>query len=355
MAVGRASKFMEIAGRKVGIDHPPLVICELGINHGGSLKVAKKMVDKAALSGAEIIKHQTHIIEDEMSSEAKKIIPGNADISIYEIMKSCALSESEEIALKKYVQKKGMIFISTPFSKAAANRLEKMNVPAYKIGSGECNNYPLVEHIASFGKPIILSTGMNDIESIKKSVSIIERKKIPYALLHTTNIYPTPNNLVRLNCIQELQQNFPNAIVGLSDHTQSNHACFGAVALGSSILERHFTDSMRRKGPDISSSMDPKSLKELLDGVNILFHERGGNKGPVKEEKKTIAFAFASVVSIKNISKGEKLTVDNIWVKRPGSGDFCAEDFGSLIGREVSKDIKNNKQIKKTDLKPIKK
>ena len=349
------SPFIDIAGRKIGEDYPPLVIAEIGINHGGSLEEAKKLVDSAIQAGAEVIKHQTHIIDDEMSNHAKKVIPTNAKESIYEIMKNCALDEDDEFKLMKYVQKNGAIFISTPFSREAARRLEKFEVPAFKIGSGECNNYPLVEHIASFGKPIILSTGMNDIESIKKSVSIIERKKIPYALLHTTNIYPTPNNLVRLNCIQELQQNFPNAIVGLSDHTQSNHACFGAVALGSSILERHFTDSMRRKGPDISSSMDPKSLKELLDGVNILFHERGGNKGPVKEEKKTIAFAFASVVSIKNISKGEKLTVDNIWVKRPGSGDFCAEDFGSLIGREVSKDIKNNKQIKKTDLKPIKK
>jgi len=178
MAVGRASKFMEIAGRKVGIEHPPLVICELGINHGGSLKVAKKMVDKAALSGAEIIKHQTHIIEDEMSSEAKKIIPGNADISIYEIMKSCALSESEEIALKKYVQKKGMIFISTPFSKKAVDRLIKFKVPAFKIGSGECNNYPLIEYISKFKKPVILSTGMNSIKSIYPAVKILRKYKI---------------------------------------------------------------------------------------------------------------------------------------------------------------------------------
>ena len=240
---------MEIEGRKIGVNHLPLVICELGINHNGSLNVAKKMVDKAASCGAEIIKHQTHVIEDEMSIEAKKIIPGNADVSIYEIMKSCALSEEKEIELQKYVQKKGMIFISTPFSRAAADRLENMNVPAYKIGSGECNNYPLLRHISSFGKPIILSTGMNDVSSIRKSVAIFEEYRVPYALLHTTNIYPTPNNLNKLSCIEELKSTFPKAIVGLSDHTQSNHACFGAVALGGSILERHFTDSMRRVGP----------------------------------------------------------------------------------------------------------
>src|SRR5258706_10780851 len=161
--------FIEIAGRKIGYDHEPLVIAELGINHEGSLQTAKEMVDAAAVAGVEIIKHQTHIAEDEMSSAAKKVIPGNADVSIYDIMQRCALSEEEEFELKQYVEAKGMIFISTPFSRAAADRLHKWDVPAYKIGSGECNNYPLITHIASFGKPVILSTGMNTMESISKS------------------------------------------------------------------------------------------------------------------------------------------------------------------------------------------
>lgn len=351
MEAGHAGKNMEIEGRKIGTNHLPLVICELGINHGGSLEIAKEMIDKAHLSGAEVIKHQTHIIEDEMSSEAKQVIPGNAKISIYEIMQSCALTEEEEFELQQYTLKKGMIFISTPFSRAAADRLERMEVPAYKIGSGECNNYPLIKHIAAFGKPIILSTGMNNIASIRKSVDIIEDFNVPYALLHTTNIYPTPNRLVRLNCIQELKKEFPKAVVGLSDHTLTNHACFGAIALGSSILERHFTDSMDRNGPDISCSMDPSALKELLEGVEILFQERGGNKGPVDEEEKTIAFAFASVVSIQDIQQGDVLSLENIWVKRPGSGEFLADDFESLIGRKASRDIPSDKQISLDDLK----
>jgi len=162
---------IEIAGRKIGHDYPPLVIAEIGINHEGSLKVAKEMVDAAMRAGVEMIKHQTHIVEDEMSSEAKEVIPGNADISIYDIMKRCALNEEDELELKTYVENKGMIFISTPFSRAAANRLQKFDVPAFKIGSGECNNYPLLEHIAEFCKPVILSTGMNSIETIKKAVS----------------------------------------------------------------------------------------------------------------------------------------------------------------------------------------
>lgn len=165
----------EIAGRKIGLDFDPLVIAEIGINHEGSLQVAFEMVDAAIEGGAEVIKHQTHVVEDEMSGEAKNVIPGNADVSIYEIMERCALNEEDEIKLKEYVESKGAIFISTPFSRAAALRLERMNVPAYKIGSGECNNYPLLELIASFGKPIILSTGMNDIPSIEKAVNIFRK------------------------------------------------------------------------------------------------------------------------------------------------------------------------------------
>src|SRR4051812_19174929 len=266
--------FFEIAGRKVGYDYKPLVIAEIGINHEGSLKTARQMIDAAYNAGAEVIKHQTHIVEDEMSSAAKKTIPGNADVSIYEIMRRCSLSEEEELEMKCYTESKGMIFISTPFSRAAANRLQKWNAPAYKIGSGECNNYPLVEHIASFGKPVILSTGMNTIESIGKSVAILKKYNLPFALLHTTNLYPTPNHLVRLGAINQLQKAFPDAVIGLSDHTLSNHACFGAVALGASILERHFTDHMSRPGPDIICSMYVHSCKELIEGATILKQQR---------------------------------------------------------------------------------
>ena len=226
-----------------------------------------------------------------------------------------------------------------------------MDVPAFKIGSGECNNYPLIEHIANFGKPIILSTGMNSIESVSKAVDIMESKNIPYALLHTTNIYPTANNLVRLGAMTELQSSFPQALVGLSDHTVTNHACFGAVALGASILERHFTDTMQREGPDIVCSMDPTAAKELLEGVSILFDQRSGKKGALKEEQATIDFAFATVVSIAEIKKGEIFTKDNIWVKRPGTGEILAEHFNDLLGHESSNDIKKDCHIGWKDIK----
>ena len=341
---------MNIAGRVIGPTEPPLVIAEIGINHEGSLATALQMVDAAAAAGAEVIKHQTHIVEDEMSDEARSVVPGNTNVSIYEVMERCALSENDELALKDYVESKGLIFISTPFSRAAADRLQRMDVSAFKIGSGECNNYPLIKYIAEFGKPIILSTGMNDIPAIKKSVDIIKSAGVDLALLHTTNIYPTPEHLVRLNAMVDLQKAFPDVVVGLSDHTTSNYACFGAIALGASILERHFTDRMDRPGPDIVCSMDGEALRDLIRGANAIYLERDGTKVAVIEEKPTIDFAFASVVSTKHIRRGDLLTEDNIWVKRPGTGDFLAEDYEQLLGQVAREDIPANVQIAKTHI-----
>ncbi|WP_278182887.1 N-acetylneuraminate synthase family protein [Vibrio misgurnus] len=337
----------EISGRKIGLDFDPLVIAEIGINHEGSLKVAFEMVDAAIDAGAEVIKHQTHVVEDEMSDEAKSVIPGNAEVSIYEIMERCALNEEDEKRLKEYIESKGAIFISTPFSRAAALRLERMKVPAYKIGSGECNNYPLLDLIASFGKPIILSTGMNDIISIEKAVNIFRKHKAPFCLLHTTNLYPTPDNLIRLGAMEELQSAFPDAVVGLSDHSIDNLACLGAVAAGASVLERHFTDRKDRPGPDIVCSMDAKECAELIAQSKRMARMRGGKKEAVKEEQVTIDFAYASVVTIADVKAGEAFTRDNLWVKRPGTGDFLAEEYEKLLGKVASQAIPADIQLKK--------
>ena len=340
----------QIGGRWIGDNHPPIVFAEIGINHEGSLDLAISMVDAAIDAGAEIIKHQTHIIEDEMSNEAKLVIPGNADVSIYEIMDRCALSERDERALMEHVHQRGSIFISTPFSRAAVDRLVKFNIPAFKIGSGECNNYPLVRYIASFGKPIILSTGMNSIETVRPSVEILQKANVPYALLHCTNVYPTPPELVRLGAISLLKEAFPEAVIGLSDHTTSNYTCLGAVALGANILERHFTDRMDRNGPDIVCSMDPTSLSALIEGSNIIFKARGGEKGPLEAEASTIAFAFASVVAIEDILPGQVLSENNIWPRRPGGGDFSVFDYESLVGKVAVAFIHRGFQLKKSDV-----
>lgn len=339
----------KIKDRLIGEAFPPLVIAEIGINHKGDLDIAKKMVDEAFKSGAEVIKHQTHVIEDEMSNSAKKVIPGNASKSIYHIMEECALNEEDEFELMKYVEDKGMIYLSTPFSRAAADRLDKFGVAAFKIGSGECNNYPLLEHIAKFGKPMILSTGMNTISSVRKAVDILKKHNISYALLHTTNLYPTPFHLVRLGGMTELKKNFPEAVIGLSDHTINNLACFAATALGASILERHFTDTMEREGPDIINSMDPLSLKELIVGSSTIHKMLGGKKEPAKEEKVTIDFAFATVVTIKKVNKGEVFTEKNLWVKRPGTGEILAEDYKVVLGKKAVRDIQSDTHLSYDD------
>lgn len=342
--------YIEIAGRKIGRDHPPLVIAEIGINHEGSLQVAKEMVDAAHRAGAEVVKHQTHIVEDEMSKVAKDVVPGNADVSIYEIMERCALNEEDELALKNYVEGKGMIFISTPFSRAATERLKKFDVPGYKIGSGECNNYPLLEHLAQFGKPVIMSTGMNTVESVRKAVKIFDKYDVPVALLHTTNLYPTPVHLVRYGAMMELHKAFPDKVFGLSDHTLNNNACLGAVALGASILERHFTDHMDRTGPDIVCSMDEEECASLIKGSHEIWQMRGGTKEPAKEEQVTIDFAFATVCTIAEISKGDTFTKDNIWVKRPGTGSILAENYDDILGKKATRNIGSDEQLEWKDI-----
>jgi N-acetylneuraminate synthase len=343
-------KSFKIGNILIGEKYNPVIIPEIGINHKGDINLAIHMADKAIKTGAQIIKHQTHIVDDEMSSEAKKIKPANANVPIYDLIKKNSLNEKDEKKLMNYIQSRKRIFISTPFSRKAAERLANFGVPAFKIGSGECNNYPLVEYIAKFKKPIILSTGMNSIDSIKPSVKIFRKYKIPYALLHCTNIYPTPTRLVRINCITLLKENFPDAVVGLSDHTENIYTSIASVALGASIIEKHFTDSKNRKGPDISSSMDSSELKELIKATNEVYLSRGNIKKPIPEEKRTMDFAFASVAAIEDIFKGEILNSKNIFPLRPNSGHFKIKDYERLLGRKVKKDIKKGFQLKKNDV-----
>ena len=331
---------------KIGPGECPLVIPEIGINHNGSLEMAKQMVDAAHRAGARLVKHQTHVVSDEMSSAAKKVIPGNANISIYEIMEQCALSETEEYDLMEYTKSLGMVFLSTPFSRAAADRLEKFGVPAYKIGSGEMNNEPLLDYIASFGKPMIVSTGMNNFESIDRAVDILTSRKVPFALMHTTNLYPTPPNLIRLGAMMEMHKRYPFAPFGLSDHSCNNNASISAITLGAQIVERHFTDTMQRTGPDICCSMDEENLKKLLLAAKEVPQMQGGEKTAVAEEQPTIDFAFATVVSICPIEEGEIFSPANIWVKRPGKGGIHAKYYRQILGKRATHPILSDTQLK---------
>ena len=341
---------MRIGSRQIGPAHPPFVIAEIGINHGGSLEVAKEMVLRAAQSGCECVKHQTHFVEDEMTEEAKQIFPPNADVSIWEVMARCALSKDDEIELKRYSEQLGMIYLSTPFSRAAADFLKEIGVLAYKIGSGEADNIPLIRHIARLGKPVIMSTGMQSIESLRASVDILAQAGIDYALLECTNLYPSPPEIVSLRGVSELQESFPGVPVGFSDHSIGPEMALASVALGACILERHYTDTRYRAGPDIINSMDPAELRLLIDRSKEIWIAANNPKERTAAEEDVYRFARASVVADRDLPEGHTITEADIWARRPGNGEIAGYDFDKVLGRTTTRALRRNTQLRWVDL-----
>lgn len=343
------SREFSIAGRKVGPDHPPLVIAEVGINHEGQIDKALQLVDAAAAAGAEVVKFQCHITEKEMVPTDMK--PGEiSDERLWDIIKRCELTEAEERRVQAYCAEKGVMYLSTPFSREAADRLHAMNVPAFKIGSGECNNYPLLDHVARMGKPMIVSTGMNNVESIRRTVDVIQRHDVPLVLLHCTSMYPTPYDKVRLGAIQDLQRTFPGISIGLSDHSMGIWTCLGAVALGAVVLEKHFTILRSWPGPDTKISIEPDELADLVVGSKAVWEARGGNKTILAEEKPVIDFAYATVVTIAPVKRGEAFSRDNIWVKRPGTGKILADRLEDVIGKRATQDVAADVHLRPEDI-----
>ncbi|HEY3751257.1 MAG TPA: N-acetylneuraminate synthase family protein [Pseudonocardiaceae bacterium] len=337
-----------IGDRQIGPAHPPFVVAEIGINHDGDPAKAHRMVDDAADAGVECVKFQTHVVDDEMIPN--DVVPGNADEPIYDMMLRCALSGQDERELKQHAEDRGLVFLSTPFSRAAADRLAALDVAAFKIGSGECNNYPLIQHIAGFGKPVILSTGMNDVKSIRPAVRILRAAGVGFALLHCTSLYPTPPELVRLGALAEIGAAFPDAVLGLSDHTTSIYPCLGAVPLGARVLERHFTSDLAWPGPDIPVSSTPAEFARLVEGSRLIHAALGGRKQILSAEQPTIDFAYACVVTTSAIPAGTQLTSENTWVKRPGTGEIKAADYDTVLGRTAARDLEADAQIRWADL-----
>jgi len=336
---------MQIGNRKIGSNHKPIVIAEIGINHGGNIDVAKHMVNLAAKSGCECIKHQTHFVEDEMTNEAKQIFPPNADTSIWDIISKCALSRDDEVILKKYTESLGMLYLSTPFSRTASDFLEEIGVLGFKIGSGESDNIALIRHIAKKGKPIIMSTGMQSINSIQKSVKILEDYNIDYALLECTNLYPSPPEIVSLQGINDIKQSFPKAVVGFSDHSIGSEMALASVALGACIIERHFTDTRYRKGPDIICSMDPTELSHLINRSEEIHTALHNKKHRTEPEEDVYRFARSSIVADKDLPHGHEITEQDIWARRPGTGEIPGFKFDEVIGKKLNRPVKHNEQL----------
>jgi len=337
----------------IGYNHTPKIIAEIGINHEGSLDTAKKMCELAAEGGADVIKTQLHLPSEEMSVAAKNLVPGHCTESIFEIMEHCALNIDEEFKLKEFIESLDCTYLSTPFSAKAAHVLgAEFKVSAFKIGSGECNNPSVIDAAASYSKPLIVSTGMNSLSSCKITYEYLEKTHhLKPILMHTTNLYPTPKSLVRLGGIEELQKLAGKDYVGLSDHTVDNTACVGAVALGAVVLERHFTDTKERQGPDIENSMDKEELQELRRMVDDMYLMRGGSKYKELEEEQGVRdFAFATVVSTKHIREGELFSMKNTQPKRPGKGDISAREHNQIIGKKASRSIPPETHIKLEDI-----
>lgn len=340
---------IEIAGRKIGLDHPPYIMAEVGINHEGEVEKAIQLVDAAIAAGAEVVKFQCHITEKEMVPT--NMTPGEiSSEKLWDIIKRCELTEQEERRVQEYCAKKNILYLSTPFSREAADRLDDMGVPAFKIGSGECNNIPLLDHIADLGKPMILSTGMNDLISIKRSVNAIRKHGVPLALMHCTSMYPTPYESVRLGAVTQLIKTFPDIPIGLSDHSMNIWTCLGAVSLGASILEKHFTISRDWAGPDTGISIEPDELNDLIDGSQAIWEARGGSKTILPNEQPVIDFAYATVVTIAPVKVGDIFTKENVWVKRPGTGPILATQLDQVIGKVAVRSINAEQHIQPQDI-----
>jgi N-acetylneuraminate synthase len=268
-------------------------------------------------------------------------------------MQECALGKDDEIAFKKHAESLGMIYISTPFSRAAADFLNEIGVAAFKIGSGECNHLPLIRHIARMGKPVIMSTGMQTIESMKPSVQILEDAGIEYALLECTNLYPSPPEIVSLQGVTDLRKAFPKAVVGFSDHSIGPEMALSAVALGACILERHFTDTRYRKGPDIICSMDPAELRFLIDRSKEIHTALNNPKVRTAPEEDVYRFARGSVVADKDLPAGHVVAESDIWARRPGSGEISVQYFDRLVGARLTQAVKRNQQLKWSDFEGV--
>lgn len=339
---------IKIGNHVIGKNCPAFIIAEAGINHNGSYQIAKKMVDVAKKSGVSCVKFQTHIADKEMIKT--NLRPGNISTkSLWDIIKSCELTETEEIKIKEYCKEHKILFLSTPFSKEAVDRLEKMKMSAYKIGSGEVTNIPFLQYISEKNKPVILSTGMSTINEIKQAVGIFKKRRIPLALLQTTSTYPSDYKDIKLGLIEKLEKKF-HVPVGISDHSIGIYTALGAVAKGSSIVEKHFTLDKKMPGPDQKLSLNPYELSELVRGCRAIEQALGDKKEILSKEKPILKFARESVVSICKILKGETFTEKNISTKRPGTGNIPASKYYDIIGKKAKRKISQNKQLSWSDI-----
>lgn len=326
------------------------IIAEAGVNHNGSIDIAKKLVKAAKQAGVDCVKFQTYITENLVTTTAKK-----ADYQIhntqnedtqYSMLKKLELSFDEFRELKRYCGEMNIDFISTPFDLDSIDFLESLEMKFWKIPSGEITNFPYLKKIANTKLPVILSTGMSSIEEVSSAVDVLKKNGCPdISILHCTTEYPTPVEECNLNAVRTLKEVY-GVRVGYSDHTDSILIPAAAVAVGAEIIEKHFTLDKSMEGPDHKASLEPKQLKEMVRNIRVIECALGdGVKRPSQSEIPNIAIARKSIVAKERICKGEVFTEENLAVKRPGTG-INPMNWEYVIGKIATKDFEKDELIK---------
>ena len=325
-----------------------LIIAEAGVNHNGSLDLAYKMVDAAKRASVDCIKFQTFKSQNLVSKNASKADyqkENTGDGTQIEMLKKLELTYADFSGLKDYCDKVGIRFISTPFDLESIRFLDSLDIPFWKIPSGEITNYPYLKAIAKTGRPVILSTGMSTIYDIQQALDVLTRNgTTDIKLLHCNTEYPTPYEDVNLNAMKTIHDAF-GCEVGYSDHTKGIEIPIAAVAMGATIIEKHFTLDNNMEGPDHKASLEPDELFEMVKCIRNIEKSFGtGIKKPSESEKKNIAIVRKSIVASCYIKKGETFTEKNITVKRPGSG-ISPMKWDDVIGLIAKKDYSEDDLI----------
>ena len=325
-----------------------MLIAEACENHFGKLSNAKKMIREAKKSGADYVKFQHHIPEEEMLKKVPK--SKNFNISLYNFLKKNSLKIYDHEILKNYCKVIGIKYLCTPFCLKAAHELNQIGVDMFKIGSGEFTDLPFINGVLKLKKPVIFSTGMTTPKEIMKIYKFIKsRNRSEFAFLNCTSEYPPRYEDLNLNYIKKMISNFKGTVIGHSDHTNDIYSSLAAVALGAKIVEKHVNLDNLNYGPDRHVSISFKKFKEMANAIRIIEKSLGSNKKIYNNEIQIVKWARRSIVSIKNIQKGEKLTKKNIFSKRPSLGIPSYEYF-KILGKKAKKNIKENTLIKKIDI-----
>jgi N,N'-diacetyllegionaminate synthase len=335
------SATVSIGGRPVGAGAPVFFIAEAGVNHNGDPALAHRLIEVAAAAGADAVKFQTFRTEALVSRHAPKApyqveTTGGGEGQL-EMLRRLELSREAFAALAEDCRRRGILFLSTPFDHASADDLEALGVAAFKTGSGELTNLPLLEHLAAKRRPIIVSTGMATLDEVATAVAAVGGRA-PLALLHCVSAYPAPPGESNLRAMDTLRARF-SCPVGFSDHTPGLTVALAAVARGASIVEKHFTVDRTLPGPDHRASLDPGELAALVTAVREVEAALGdGDKRPTPAELPTRAVARKSLVAARALRRGEPLTAEAVTVKRPGTG-IPPGELGRALGRRVRRDV----------------